>query len=98
MSLSAQRLRRGTSVVAKETGPLVEPIRFTSKQAVRNVPKNLQRVTEEGIFQGTYLSPSSATQPRNAYSIRSKGQYYKAEHNQNFGGWCLVAARGAEEL
>ncbi|WGO94081.1 type III effector 1 [Pseudomonas viciae] len=92
MSLAAQRLRHVPSVAAREAGPLIQPIRFNPKQAVRKPPKNLQRVTE-GAFQGTYLSPSSATQPRNAFYIRHKGRYYQVRGDIYFDGLCLVDAR-----
>lgn len=92
MSLAAQRLRQVTSVAARESGPLIQPIRFDPKQAVRETPKNLQQVTE-GAFKGTYLSPSSATQPRNAFYILDKGRYYQVRGNIYFDGLCLVDAR-----
>jgi hypothetical protein len=93
VSLSAQRLRNVTSVATKETGPMVQPIRFKAKQAVRNTPENLQWVTKEGIFQGTYLRPPTASQPRSAYYIRNKGKYYQVRENRYFSGLCLVDAR-----
>lgn len=93
VSLSAQRLRRVTSVAAKEAGPMVRPIRFRPKHAVRQTPENLQLVTKEGIFQGTYLRPPTPSQPRSAYYIRSKGRYYQVTEHRSFGGLCLVSAR-----
>jgi hypothetical protein len=93
MSLSDQRLRSATTVAAREAGPTVQPIRFKPKQAVRKNPENLQLVTDEGIFQGTYLSPSSVSQRRNAYYIRSNGRYYQVKRHPFFDGLCLVDAR-----
>lgn len=91
-SLAAQRLRHVPSVATKEAGPLIQPIRFNPKQAVRKPPKDLQWVPD-GAFQGTYLSPSSATQPRNAFYIRHKGRYYQVRGDVYFDGLCLVDAR-----
>ncbi|WLH13398.1 type III effector 1 [Pseudomonas hefeiensis] len=93
LSLSAQRLRRATSSVAREAGPVVPSIRLTRRQAVSRTPQNLQPVTEEGIFLGTYRSLPSATQPRRAHYIRSKGRYYQVMEDPYFGGLCLVDAR-----
>ncbi|QKS83150.1 dermonecrotic toxin domain-containing protein [Pseudomonas bijieensis] len=92
MSLSGQRLKRMTPLIAKEAGPIVQPIRFKPKQAVSKTPENLERVTEEGIYQGTYRSPSSASQPLNTYFIRSRGKYYQVKEDSRFGGLCLVDA------
>jgi hypothetical protein len=91
-SLAAQRLRHVPAVATKEAGPLIQPIRFNPKQAVRKPPKDLQWVPD-GAFQGTYLSPSSATQPRNAFYIRHKGRYYQVRGDVYFDGLCLVDAR-----
>ncbi|MDP9785491.1 dermonecrotic toxin domain-containing protein [Pseudomonas fluorescens] len=91
-SLAAQRLRHVPAVATKEAGPLIQPIRFNPKQAVRKPPKDLQWVPD-GAFQGTYLSPSSATQPRNAFYIRHKGRYYQVRRDVYFDGLCLVDAR-----
>ncbi|MCJ8205945.1 type III effector 1 [Pseudomonas sp. RGM2987] len=98
LSLSAQRLRQGTSVLAKEAGPVIQPLRFNPKQAVRKPPEHLQLVTEEGIFHGTYLSPASATRPRGAYYLRSNGRYYQVSKDPHFGGLCLVDARRPDAL
>lgn len=92
MSLSARRLRRVTPVTAKETGPVIQPIRFKPKQAIRHVPENLQQVTEAGLYQGTYRSQANASQPLNTYYIRSKGKYYQVKKDPHFGGLCLVDA------
>nr|BFE91755.1 hypothetical protein GCM10020185_22910 [Pseudomonas brassicacearum subsp. brassicacearum] len=56
LSLSAQRLRRATSGIVKEAGPVIPPIRLKPQQAVSRVPEHLQPVTEEGIF----LAPIAA--------------------------------------
>ncbi|NUT80572.1 dermonecrotic toxin domain-containing protein [Pseudomonas brassicacearum] len=93
LSLSAQRLRRATSAVAREAGPVTPPIRLKPQQAVGKVPEYLEPVTEEGIFLGTYRSPPSAAQPRSAHYIRSKGRYYQVMEDPYFGGLCLVDAR-----
>jgi len=93
LSLSAQRLRRAPSVVAKESGPLAPAIRLKPQQAVGKTPGNLQLVTEEGIFFGTYRSPPSASQPRSTYYIASGGRYYQVKRDPYFGGLCLVDAR-----
>ncbi|SFW80826.1 hypothetical protein SAMN03159376_04025 [Pseudomonas sp. NFACC09-4] len=98
MSLSAQRLRRVAPVIAKDTGPVVQPIRFKPRQAVGKTPGNLERVTDEGLFQGTYRSPSSASQPQNKYYIRSKGKYYQVKEDPYFGGLCLVDASRPDAL
>ncbi|BBP61693.1 type III effector 1 [Pseudomonas sp. St316] len=92
MPLSGQRLKRMTPLMAKETGPIIQPMRFKPKQAVSKTPENLERVTEEGIYQGTYRSPSSASQPLNTYFIRSRGKYYQVKEDPHFGGLCLVDA------
>lgn len=93
LSLSAQRLRRATSGIAKEAGPVIPPIRLKPQQAVSGTPEHLQPVIEEGIFLGTYRSPPSATQPLGAHYIRSKGRYYQVMEDPYFGGLCLVDAR-----
>ena len=92
MSLSEQRLGSMTPLIAKDTGPLIQPIRFKPKQAVGKAPENLELVTGEGIFQGTYRSPSSASQPHATYYIRRKGKYYQVKEDPYFGGLCLVDA------
>ncbi|WP_260958791.1 dermonecrotic toxin domain-containing protein [Pseudomonas citri] len=92
LSLSAQRLRNATPVLAKEAGPIIAPIRLKPRQAVSKTPENLERVTQEGIFQGTYRSPSSASQPLNTYFIRSGGKYFQVKEDPYFGGLCLVDA------
>ncbi|WP_431080498.1 dermonecrotic toxin domain-containing protein [Pseudomonas thivervalensis] len=93
LPLSAQRLRRLSSVVAKESGPPIPAIRLKPRQAARRTPENLQRVTEEGIFFGTYRSLPSASQPRSTYYIASKGKYYQVKRDRYFDGLCLVDAR-----
>lgn len=93
LSLSAQRLRRLSSLVAKESGPLAPAIRLKPQQAVGRAPKNLQLVTEEGIFFGTYRSLPSASQPRSTYYIASKGKYYQVKRDRYFDGLCLVDAQ-----
>jgi hypothetical protein len=93
MSLSAQRLSKVTSIAARETGPVVQSIRLKPKLAVKTTPENPQLVAEEGIFQGTYRSPSSASQPRETYYIRSNGKYYQVKRDPYFDGLCLVDAR-----
>lgn len=92
MSLSEQRLKSMTPLIAKETGPVIQPIRFKPKQAVGKAPENLELVTGEGVFQGTYRSPSNASQPHATYYIRSKGKYYQVREDPHFGGLCLVDA------
>ncbi|MBV4498950.1 type III effector 1 [Pseudomonas sp. SWRI12] len=93
LSLSAQRLKRtAPSAAAKETGPLVQPLRLKPGQAVKATPENLEPVTEEGIFYGTYRSPPSVSQPRAAYYIRSRGRYFQVLEDPYFGGVCLVDA------
>ncbi|WP_053155485.1 dermonecrotic toxin domain-containing protein [Pseudomonas sp. Pf153] len=91
MALSARRLRDAASAIARETGPVNQAIRFKPKQAVGRTPENLQWVNE-GIFQGTYRSPPSASQPRSRYFIRHKGRYYQVQESVHFGGLCLVDA------
>ncbi|MFW9268667.1 dermonecrotic toxin domain-containing protein [Pseudomonas sp. NR3] len=93
LSLSAQRLKgAAVSAVNKDTGPLVQPIRLKPRQAVDATPENLQWVSEEGIFYGTYRSPPSASQPRSTYYIRSRGRYFQVKEDAYFGGLCLVDA------
>lgn len=98
LSLSAQRLRSVPSIVAKESGPLVPAIRLKPQQAVGRTPENLQLVTEEGFFFGTYRSPPSASQPRSTYYITSRGRYYQVTRDPYFGGLCLVDARRPDAL
>ncbi|MGN8345170.1 type III effector 1 [Pseudomonas sp. SMV71] len=97
-SLSARHLRAGASTTAKEAGPSIQPLRFNPKQAVRTPPEHLQPVTGDGIFHGTFLSPASATQPRNLYYLRSNGRYYQVRKDPYFGGLCLVDARRPDAL
>ncbi|MCW1243810.1 type III effector 1 [Pseudomonas sp. SAICEU22] len=92
LSLSAQRLRKATPVAAKETGPLIRPIRLKARQAVTTVPENLRPMADEGIFSGTYHSPPSASQPQATYYIRSQGRYFQVKQDPYFGGVCLVDA------
>jgi len=92
MALSDQRLRSMTSLISREVGPTVQPIRFKPKQAVSKKPEHLERVTGEGIFHGTYRSPPSASQPQASYYIRNKGKYYRVREDHHFGGLCLVDA------
>ncbi|TWC23982.1 hypothetical protein FBY06_10249 [Pseudomonas sp. SJZ085] len=89
LSLSRQRLRSVASL-AREAGPIIPPIRFKPQQAVAKPPGHLERVTTEGIYQGTYRSPSSASQPFETYYIRSRGRYYQVKQDRRFGGLCLV--------
>jgi hypothetical protein len=89
---SALYLRKGASVAAREAGPVIRRIRFKPKQAVRTKPENLELVTEEGIFKGTYRSPSSASQRESTYYIQSKGKFYQVTRDPHFDGLCLVDA------
>ena len=93
MSLAAQRLRSVTTVAAKESGPVIRTLHFKPKQAVRKTPDNLQLVTDDSIFYGTYRSPSSAAQPQGTYYIKSAGKYYQVRKDAYFDGLCLVDAR-----
>ncbi|WP_413793872.1 MULTISPECIES: dermonecrotic toxin domain-containing protein [unclassified Pseudomonas] len=93
LPLSAQHLRSTSSVLAKESGPLVPALRLKPQQAAGRTPENLQRVTEEGIFFGTYRSPPNASQPQSTYYIASGGRYYQVKRDPYFGGLCLVDAR-----
>lgn len=92
VSLAAQRLSNVTRVAARESGPVIQPLRFKTHQAVRTRPDNLQQVTADGIFQGTYRSAPSSSQPRSTYYIRSKGRYFQVREDPYFGGLCLVDA------
>lgn len=94
MQLSVKKyLRALTLVSAREVGPVVRPIRFKPVQAVKKNPENLQLVTEEGIFQGTYRRPSSATHPETTYYVLRKGKYYQVKKSRHFDSLCLVDAR-----
>ena len=92
LSLSAQRLRKATTVAAKEAGPLIRPIRLKARQAVTTAPENLQLVADDGIFYGTYRSPPSASQPQATYYIRSQRRYFQVKQDPYFGGLCLADA------
>ncbi|WP_434579645.1 type III effector 1 [Pseudomonas sp. Z1-6] len=91
-SISAQGLGRLASAAVNETGPVTQPIRFKPRQAASQVPKDLQEVTEEGVFQGTYCRPPSASHPQSTYYIRSNGKYYQVRRDPYFDGLCLVDA------
>ncbi|WP_338474204.1 DUF6543 domain-containing protein [Pseudomonas sp. MS646] len=93
LSLSAQRLAGLPPRMARDAGPVLQPIRFKPKQAVGKAPDHLEYVTKEGIFNGTYRSPASASQPRSLYYVRHQGRYYQVKENTYFGGLCLVDAR-----
>jgi hypothetical protein len=93
MSLAAQRLRNVTTVAVKESGPAVRGLRFKPSQAVRKTPDDLQLVTDDSIFHGTYRSPPSATQPQSTYYIKNAGKYYQVRKDAYFDGLCLVDAR-----
>ncbi|UZE06917.1 dermonecrotic toxin domain-containing protein [Pseudomonas corrugata] len=96
-SLSARRLRHAAPA-AKETDPTLRPIRFKAHQSIRKVPANLVEVTEEGIFKGTWRSPSSASQPRDTYFIKHKGRYYQVKKHPSLDGLRLVDARNPGAL
>ncbi|MBT2339275.1 MULTISPECIES: dermonecrotic toxin domain-containing protein [Pseudomonas] len=98
VSLSGQRLANAPPLIARESGPVIQPIRFNPKQAVGKVPEGLELVTGESLFKGTYRSPSSASQPLNTYYLRSKGRYYQVKQDPHFDGLCLVDARRPDAL
>ncbi|KGU85548.1 dermonecrotic toxin domain-containing protein [Pseudomonas mediterranea] len=97
-SLSARRLRHVASVVAKESDPVLQPIRFKPRQALKEVPANLTEVTAQGIFKGTWRSPSSASQPQDIYFIKRKGRYYRVKKDPSSDGLRLVDARNPGAL
>jgi hypothetical protein len=97
-SLSARRLRHAASVAAKESDPTLRPIRFKPHQAIKEVPAHLTEVTEQGIFKGTWRSPSSASQPRDIYFIKRKGRYYRVKKDPSSDGLRLVDARNPGAL
>ncbi|WP_422776979.1 dermonecrotic toxin domain-containing protein [Pseudomonas mediterranea] len=98
VSLSAQRLRYAALVATKESDLTLRPIRFKAHQAIKRVPENLVEVTEEGIFKGTWRSPSSASQPRDIHFIKHKGRYYQVKTHPSFNGLRLVDARNPGAL
>ena len=91
-SLLTERLNT-VAPLRKEALPAVREVRFHARQAVSNKPGNLQRVTEEGVFFGTWRSPSSAAQPQPSYYIRNRGRYFQVRENPHFGGLSLVDAQ-----
>ncbi|MDO7898413.1 DUF6543 domain-containing protein [Pseudomonas citrulli] len=91
-SLLSLRLRSAAASVARETGPMIQPVRFKPRQAARTPAGQLQQVTEEGLYHGTYLSPPSLAQPRSTYYIHNRGRYYQVAQDPYFGGLCLVDA------
>lgn len=91
-SLLSERLNT-VAPLRKEALPAVREVRFHARQAVSNKPGNLQRVTEEGVFYGTWRSPPSAVQPQPSYYIRHRGRYFQVRENPHFGGLSLVDAR-----
>lgn len=92
VSLLAERLETLTPI-RKETLPAVREVRFRAGQAVGKAPEQLQRVTEETVFFGTWRSPPSAGQPQPSYYIRNKGRYFQVRENPHFGGLSLIDAR-----
>lgn len=92
VSLLTERLNT-VAAVRKEALPAVREVRFHARQAVSHTPDNLQRVTEEGVFFGTWRSPPSAAQPQPTYYIRSRGKYFQVRENPHFGGLSLIDAR-----
>lgn len=92
VSLLAERFQALTPI-RKETLPAVREVRFSAGQAVGKAPEHLQRVTEEGVFFGTWRSPSSAAQPQPTYYIRNRGRYFQVRENPHFGGLSLIDAR-----
>lgn len=92
VSLLAEPLKT-VAPMRKETLPAIREVRFHARQAVGKTPENLQKVTEEGVFFGTWQTPASATQPQPAYFIRSKVRYYQVRESPHFGGLCLIDAR-----
>ncbi len=92
VSSLAERLN-SVAAVRKEALPAVREVRFHARQAVSYKPDNLQRVTEEGVFFGTWRSPASAAQPQPSYYIRNRGRYFQVRENPHFGGLSLVDAR-----
>ncbi|CAI8933219.1 Type III effector 1 [Pseudomonas sp. IT-347P] len=91
-SALAERLQAMTPI-RKETLPAVREVRFHARQAVSKTPEHLQRVTDEGVFFGTWRSPPSAAQPQPTYYIRSRGKYFQVRENPHFGGLSLIDAR-----
>lgn len=91
-SLLSERLNT-VAPLRKEALPAIREVRFHVRQAVSKAPDRLQRVTEEGVFFGTWRSPPSTAQPQPAYYIREKGKYYLVRENPHFGGLSLVDAR-----
>ncbi|MDU9026746.1 dermonecrotic toxin domain-containing protein [Pseudomonas mediterranea] len=98
VSLCARRLRHAASGAAKESDPPLRPIRFKSHQAVKEVPANLVEVTEEGVFKGTWRSPSGASQSQDSYFIKRRGRYYQVKKDPFFDGLRLVDARNPGAL
>lgn len=91
-SLLSERLNT-VAPLRREALPAIREVRFHARQAVSKAPERLQRVTEEGVFFGTWRSPPSAAQPQPAYYIRNKGKYFLVRENPHFGGLSLVDAR-----
>ncbi|WP_137215886.1 DUF6543 domain-containing protein [Pseudomonas sp. CFBP13508] len=79
--------------VHKEALPAIREVRFHARQAVSKRPERLQKVTDDGVFFGTWRSPPSAEQPQPAYYIRNRGKYFLVRENPHFGGLSLVDAR-----
>lgn len=92
VSLLTQRLKSTAPLAVRETLPVSRTLRLKPKQAVSRAPESLEKVTDEGIFYGTWRRPASATQPQPAYYIRSKGRYYQVKKSPHFDGLCLVDA------
>ncbi len=97
VSLLTERLST-VAPIRKEALPAVRKVRFHARQAVSNKPDNLQQVTEEGVFFGTWRSPPSAAQPQPTYYIRNRGKYFQVRENPHFGGLSLIDARRPEAI
>jgi hypothetical protein len=69
-----------------------EAVHFKPGQAVRKTPENLQLVSTEGTFFGTYHSPSNLGS-ESSYYIRRKGKYYQVKEHPTFYGLILIDPR-----
>ncbi|WP_134175750.1 dermonecrotic toxin domain-containing protein [Pseudomonas helmanticensis] len=92
ISLVADRLRNPPAVRVKQTLSMDEAVHFKPGQAVRKTPENLQLVSTEGTFFGTYHSPSSVGS-ESSYYIRRKGKYYQVKEHPTFYGLILIDPR-----
>ncbi|MFJ4590844.1 type III effector 1 [Pseudomonas moraviensis] len=92
VSLLTERLS-SVAPVRKETLPAVREVRFHARQTVSRKPNDLQQVTEEGVFFGTWRSPPMTPQAQPTYYIRNRGKYFQVRENPHFDGLSLVDAR-----